>query len=134
MTLHARLLLVVCLLMQAVGSGAGVCRPGAGDATAAVSAVCVVDACCCSAHEEAAPSCGCLDDPSGNEDPAPVWPSSTGAGRDLLPAVAWFERREAGPPGRRAAGLPADVASHPGASARESVPVALTVRYCVFLI
>ena len=134
MTPKAWLLLVVCLLMQAVGSGTGMCRSGAGDATAAVAAVCVVDACCCAAHEEEAPSCGCLDEPSGNEDPAPVWPSSTGAGRDLLPAVAWFERREAGPPGRRAAGLPADVVACPGPSVRAAVPVALTVRYCVFLI
>lgn len=131
MTPNAWLLLVVCLLMQAVAPGAGVCRPAPGDA---VAAVCAADSCCCAAHGDEAPSCACLDDSSGNEDPAPVWPSSTGAGRDVLPAVVWFERREAVPPGGRAAGRPADVPSHPGPSVRVSVPVALTLRYCVFLI
>lgn len=136
------LLLILGLFLQAGAVWTGADARVVGSA-AIVCAACEADACgCCdqtgctaaATSSDMATSCGCVEAPvSLPVDSVPLLPSRS-VGHELAAGPVWIEARQDIPSPPSRAPHPLDVCFGVAAGVVVVPPVALTVRFCAFLI
>lgn len=130
MFLKGWFLLATFLLMQVGSLVVSACQPGT---EKGVQQSCAALACCCRA-DQASESPACVCAPASNERPAPAVPLPSPSNRDLLTAPVWVDVRTCGLSPKAGPDCRSVRASLSTPAATAAVTVALTVRFCAFLI